>query len=143
MIMKITVALRRTARNRRGFTLVELMAVLAVLAIIAAIAVPRFTGTINTAKEKADKASAEIIAKAAEQYYIDHDESGTKKYTIYKDSNGNTTGDLKYYLKEAPEVQNYDDAAGYIAEVEDGVCTSVKYCNESGTEISGSPDLLK
>ena len=62
---------KRIGRNREGFTLVELLAVLAILAVVAAIAVPRFTGTIEAVKVRADKSSALIIAKAAEQKWID------------------------------------------------------------------------
>lgn len=55
-------------KNRKGFTLIELIVVLAVLLIIAGIAVPRFTGVQQEAKIKADKISAGIIKNAAELY---------------------------------------------------------------------------
>jgi type IV pilus assembly protein PilA len=57
-------------KNKRGFTLIELIVVLAVLAVIMAIAVPRFMGVQDKAKEDADKATLEMIAKAAELYYV-------------------------------------------------------------------------
>ncbi len=57
-------------KNRKGFTLIELIVVLAVLAIIMAIAVPRFMGIQDKAKEDADKSTLEMIAKAAELYYV-------------------------------------------------------------------------
>ncbi len=53
-------------RNRKGFTLVELLVVLAVLAIISAIAIPRFAGVQDSAKEKADKETINIIERALE-----------------------------------------------------------------------------
>lgn len=52
-------------KNRRGFTLIELIVVLAVLAIIMAIAVPRFLGVQDQARIDADKAAAEQIIKSA------------------------------------------------------------------------------
>ena len=55
-------------RNKKGFTLIELIVVLAVLAIIMAIAVPRFTGVQETAKIDADYSTGAMIAKAAEFY---------------------------------------------------------------------------
>lgn len=73
MIQYIAKSLKRAGRDEKGFTLVELMAVLAVLAIIAAIAVPRFTGTISAAEEKADEATKELLQRAVDQYMIDHD----------------------------------------------------------------------
>jgi len=56
-------------KNRKGFTLIELIVVLAVLAIIMAIAVPRFLGVQEDAREDADYSTGAMIAKAAELYY--------------------------------------------------------------------------
>lgn len=123
MMIKIATAVKRLSKDQRGFTLVELMAVLAVLAIIAAIAVPRFTETIAKAKENSDKATAQIVARAAEQKWLDDQESSEK---IYTGSSLATAG----YLKEKPEVQadsSYDD---YKATVDSkGNCTKVVYTN--------------
>ncbi len=55
-------------KNRKGFTLIELIVVLAVLAIIMAIAVPRFLGIQEDARESADESTGAMLAKAAELY---------------------------------------------------------------------------
>ena len=52
-------------KNKRGFTLIELIVVLAVLAIILAIAIPRFVTIQDESRIKADAATAEQIIKAA------------------------------------------------------------------------------
>jgi len=52
------------SKNKKGFTLVELVIVIAVLAIIAAIAIPTVTNVINTANENTDKANAQTIELA-------------------------------------------------------------------------------
>lgn len=52
-------------KNKRGFTLIELIVVLAVLAIILAIAVPRFVGIQDESRINADVATAEQMIKAA------------------------------------------------------------------------------
>jgi len=55
-------------KNKRGFTLIELIVVLAVLAIILAIAVPRFIGIQKQARIDSDYSTGALIAKAAELY---------------------------------------------------------------------------
>lgn len=71
-------------RNKKGFTLVELVVVIAILGILAAIAVPRLSGFQNSAAEKADKATAATIAKAAELYAVSNN---LKEEEIVKKSN--------------------------------------------------------
>jgi len=77
-------------KNRKGFTLIELIVVLAVLAIIMAIAVPRFMGVQEKAKVDADYSTAATIAKAAELYYartsIKADDAGDLVTADYLDS---------------------------------------------------------
>lgn len=51
-------------KNKKGFTLIELIVVIAILAILAAIAIPRFIGTLSNSKVKADEASARTIMSA-------------------------------------------------------------------------------
>lgn len=126
-MIKIATAFKKIGKDKRGFTLVELMAVLAVLAIIAAIAVPRFTGTINTAKEKADKASAQIIARAAEQKWIDSSEDDRK--------DGYKASDLvPDYLKEVPTPQNSDKNDWYAELNNEGECTGVYYGDSASVD---------
>jgi prepilin-type N-terminal cleavage/methylation domain-containing protein len=58
MIQKIN----KKLRNRRGFTLIELVVVIAILGILATVAVPRLTGFQENARERTDITNARTIA---------------------------------------------------------------------------------
>lgn len=49
---------KKLVKNKKGFTLVEILVVLAILAILIAIAVPTMAGALNDAKDKASMADA-------------------------------------------------------------------------------------
>ena len=60
-------------KNKKGFTLIELLAVIVILAIIIVIAVFAVTSAINKSKEKAVKADALSLVKAANEYAFQTD----------------------------------------------------------------------
>lgn len=52
------------ARNKKGFTLIELIIVIAILAILALIAIPQYTAYRDQAAISADNATAKMIYDA-------------------------------------------------------------------------------
>ena len=57
-------------KNKKGFTLVELLAVIVILAVILVIAIPQIMNTIKTARISSFKDSAILIAEQAEKDYL-------------------------------------------------------------------------
>lgn len=62
---------RKTARNRRGFTLIELVVVLLILAILAAMIVPRFISRTEDAKVAKAASDLASLRSALDQFRID------------------------------------------------------------------------
>lgn len=63
----------KTLKNRKGLTLIELIAVLVILGIIAAIAVPTIGNTINTQRQRAATAEWSNILSSAELYLVQNE----------------------------------------------------------------------
>ena len=58
-------------KNRKGFTLIELMIVVAIIGILAAIAIPKFASLIRKSSEGASKGNLGSIRSALSIYYGD------------------------------------------------------------------------
>nr|WP_122013241.1 prepilin-type N-terminal cleavage/methylation domain-containing protein [Maliibacterium massiliense] len=55
-------------KNRKGFTLIELIVVIAIIVILAAIAIPNYIGMQNKANKAVEIADASLIASAINTY---------------------------------------------------------------------------
>jgi prepilin-type N-terminal cleavage/methylation domain-containing protein len=63
---------RRLHRNRRGFTIIELLMVIVALAIMAGIVIPQVSGAVDDAKQGAMLANLHEVTNAIERYRMDH-----------------------------------------------------------------------
>ena len=62
--------------NKKGFTLVELLAVIVILGVLSVLIVPKITETLNDSEEKINLTSAQNLIKAAEYKYRNDDIMG-------------------------------------------------------------------
>lgn len=89
--------MKKTLRNKKGFTLAELLIVVAIIAVLVAIAIPIFTSQLEKAREATDAANiraayAELSADALTETAIDEDKTEgdiTLKATTGSAADGN------------------------------------------------------
>ena len=65
--------LRKSMKNEKGFTLIELMIVVAIIGSLAAIAIPNFLNYQKKAKQSEAKVNLGAIRTLAEAYRAEHD----------------------------------------------------------------------
>lgn len=82
-------ALQKVLKDKKGFTLAELLIVVAIIAILVAISVPIFTSQLDNSKEKTDKANERAAKAAAVSQYMS-DSTATGEKTYYYDADKGT-----------------------------------------------------
>ena len=119
-------------KNKKGFTLIELVIVLAVLAIIALIAIPNFNKVREDSRIKADKMSLESIAKVIEIQLIDEKIPDTFDGTVL----------VEPYV-EKPQPAKETPGPGVTQPKQEKGVPNVTITPGSGEEFDGRDDVEK
>lgn len=122
---------KRNLKNKKGFTLIELVVVIAVIGILAAIAIPRVTGITSSAKEKATKDHLAILNSAVERYLAE----GTDTTNIKFDKANNNNTHIKGLTETTGQTNNKDnDSTEANAETVIGFLQSGNYLSQDVSE---------
>ena len=95
---------KKAAKNKKGFTLVELIVVLVILAILAAILVPTMMGWIDEAKKKQYVLEARNVYMAAQAW-------ADRKYATDLFGGGITVDELNADISEIQKLADVDGLA--------------------------------
>ena len=85
--------MKKLLKNKKGFTLVELMVVVIIVGILAAVAVPLYRANVRRAMGSEGQALVGSVRTAERVYYAEHD-----KYGAWADISGSIdVGGNKYF----------------------------------------------
>ena len=94
-------------KNKKGFTLTELIVVVAILGVLAVIAVPMIMNSVSDAKESADQTSIQAISTAVDLCLAEGKlqfveiNSGGSKYKVIRDEKGDANiANIKTAIRE-------------------------------------------
>ena len=117
--------------NKKGFTLVELLAVIAILAILVILALPNVIGMFNNAKKDIFLTEAKTIYKEVARKYLTESMKGNSIDTISNSSNKlDTETDLTYNI-----TLNSDGKINHFQVGNDDYCISGSYSNMNDLTI--------
>ena len=87
----------RNLRNRKGFTLIELMIVVVIIGILAAIAIPKFNNASARAKEKEADGILSQIYRLQETYAAENNGTAATTFTQLESVGWQAPTGLKHY----------------------------------------------
>lgn len=129
--------------NRKGFTLVELLAVIVILAIVVGITLVTVLPTLKNSREKAFQLSADTVADYYDKQYQLYSIGEDNAFTAEEIKNFGTTQQVNYKAAGVKET-NYSSGTFQIDTTTGRVCviltrsTDGEYYDAVGTQDNGT-----
>lgn len=115
--MSAIYTLRSPCFGSAGFTLVEMLIVIIVLGILAMVVMPQLTASTDQANLKTLQTNLQIMRRAVETYYVQHDQTYPGKLDIYIIfGNGDSTASMAF----VSQLTRYSGKDGEVSTEKDG-----------------------
>ena len=126
--------MKKVLKNKKAFTLTEMIVVIAIIGILAGVLIPTITGYIKRANQSAAYQEAEAVLNIYETYQVEKEAGITDKSSFagyYQDVCNETLSDDSVYLEYADdtheELKNFVYVSNEIVVVIDLETNNVKY----------------
>lgn len=142
-------AMKKKNKNRKGFSLVELIVCLVIMAILAAALVPTLIGYIKQTRQSNSKNEAAQVVQAAQTITSSAFASPDKTYVNQSSGGDVVFADFNTFPSGGESVvKSLAEVDGTVADItiSDGVVTGVKYTAQNGdvvTYASGNYTVTK
>lgn len=107
--------MKKTLRNKKGFTLAELLIVVAIIAVLVAIAIPIFSSQLEKAREATDAANIRAAYAAVSTDVLTDPKTDDDQNSI--EYTAGTEGDAGTYTAEVTAVQKKDGWQSSIGKI--------------------------
>jgi len=104
--------MKKMLKNKKGFSLVELVIVIAIMGVLAAVAISMFNGMIQRSRRQADNTRAQQIQKAIVTYMAEVGDMELKQMNGGSPRPG--VDDIIVWLQEQHEVKFSDGSKDYV-----------------------------
>ena len=127
--------MKKMLKNKKGFSLVELVIVIAIMGVLAAVAISMFTGMIQRSRRRADDVRAQQIQKAIVTYIAETGDGDLSELNL---SGGNPLDDLlsKLQIKNTITLPNgtTEDFGPYLENIKNQQAATNYYPQQEGSD---------